>query len=288
MKVGDETQVEENVERREPLALEPRKLKRSWDMKLADKVALVVGASEAVGRVIAFTFAEEGARTAICSRPRPKEPEVVVQLRERGLDPIWAPGDMSDPASMVAVVDKVLEQCGRLDILVVSGSPPSVGSNLFEATDPANYHLMLDAQLISRMNCLRAVIRPMAAQGYGKVVFICTDAGRTPTPGLSVSGAAAAGLIFFTRAAAKELARKSIRINCIPITVTAETPAYEKIKNMDPDNPLTKSYKKIVAKTPFRMTVPTDIAQTALFLAAPESDQISGAVISVNGGISFP
>lgn len=257
-------------------------------MKLAGKVALVVGASEAIGRVIVLTFAEEGARTAICSRPRPKEPEVVAQLRERGVQAMWAPGDMSDPASMVAVVDNVVEKYGRLDALVVSGSPPARGWNLFESTEPANYGLMLDSQLISRMNCLRAVIKPMAAQGYGKVVFICTDAGRTPTPGLSVSGAAAAGLIFFTRAAAKELARKGIRINCIPITVTAQTPAYEKIKNMDPDNPVTKSYKKVENKTPFRMTVPADIAQTALFLAAPESDQISGAVISVNGGLSFP
>ncbi|MBE7416819.1 MAG: SDR family oxidoreductase [Ideonella sp.] len=257
-------------------------------MKLEGKVALVVGASEAIGRDIAITFAEEGARTAICSRPRPQEPEVVGQLRERGLEAMWAPADMMDHASLKAAVAKVVERYGRLDILAASGSPPAGDSGLFEALDPALYQRKIDAQLLSRMNCLHAALDPMIAQHYGKVIFITTDAGRTPTPGLSVSGAAAAGLMYFTRAAGKELARHGIRINTLPITLTAETPGYEEIMKQGLDNPLTKAYRKIEAKTPFRLTVPADIAKTAVFLASPDSDQISGAVISINGGLAFP
>jgi 2-hydroxycyclohexanecarboxyl-CoA dehydrogenase len=257
-------------------------------MKLKGKVALVVGASEAIGRVIAMTFAEEGARTAICSRPKPDEPEVVKQLRERGLDAMWASGDMMDPVSMKAAVAKVVERYGRLDILVVSGSPPAGESDLFEAMDPSLYQLKINAQLLSRLNCLHAALEPMIAQHYGKVIFITTDAGRTPTPGLSVSGAAAAALMYFTRSGGKELARRGIRINCLPITVTADTPQYNDIMNADPDSPLTKSYKKIESKTPFRLTVPADIAKTAVFLASSDSDQISGTVISINGGLTFP
>lgn len=257
-------------------------------MKLAGKVALVVGASEAIGRVIAITFAEEGARTAVCSRPKSKEPEVVAQLRERGLESMWAPGDMMDVASMKAAVANVVKRYGKLDILVVSGSPAAGASNLFEAMDPSLYQLKINAQFLSRLNCLHAALPPMVDQHYGKVIFITTDAGRTPTPGLSVSGSAAAALMYFTRAGGKELARRGIRINCLPITVTAETPQYESIVRMDPGNPLTKSYKKIESKTPFRLTVPADIAKTALFLASPDSDQISGTVISINGGLTFP
>jgi len=257
-------------------------------MKLEGKVALVVGASEAIGRVIATTFAEEGARTAICSRPRPEEPEVVVQLRQRGLETMWAPGDMTDPASMKSAVERVVESYGKLDILVVSGSPDAGQSDLFEAMAPSIYQLKIDAQLLSRLNCLHAALAPMIAQRYGKVVFITTDAGRTPTPGLSVSGAAAAGLMYFTRSGGKELARRGIRVNCLPITVTAETPQYDDIMKAPLDNPLTKAYRKIESKTPFRLTVPADIAKAALFLASPDSDQISGAVISINGGLTFP
>jgi 3-oxoacyl-[acyl-carrier protein] reductase len=257
-------------------------------MKLAGKVALVVGASEAIGRVIAIAFAEEGAQTAICSRPRPKQPEVVAELRERGLEAMWASGDMMDPASMTAAVAKVVQRYGKLDVLVVSGSPDAGDSDLFEALDPSLYQLKINAQFLSRLNCLHAALAPMVAQHYGKVIFITTDAGRTPTPGLSVSGAAAAGLMYFTRAGGKELARRGIRINCLSITVTAQTPAYENIVKMDPDTPLTKAYKKIEAKTPLRLTVPADIAKTAVFLASPDSDQISGTVISINGGLTFP
>jgi 3-oxoacyl-[acyl-carrier protein] reductase len=257
-------------------------------MKLEGKVALIVGASEAIGRVIAMTFAEEGARTAICSRPKPEEPQVVAQLRHRGLEAMWAPGDMMDPVSMKAAVAKVVERYGRLDILVVSGSPDAGESDLFEAMDPSLYQLKINAQLLSRLNCLHAALEPMVAQHYGKVIFITTDAGRTPTPGLSVSGAAAAGLMYFTRAGGKELARRGIRINCLPITVTADTPAYDNVVKSEPDSPLAKAYKKIESKTPFRLTVPADIAKTAVFLASPDSDQISGAVISINGGLAFP
>ena len=256
--------------------------------RLAGKAALVVGASEAIGRTIAIAFAEEGARTAICSRPGGVEPEVVAQLRARGLEALWAPGDMMDVASMKAAVGRVVERFGRLDILVVSGSPPAGDSDLFEAMDPSLYQRKIDAQLLSRLNCLHVALSPMSAQRHGKVVFITTDAGRTPTPGLSVSGAAAAGLMYFTRAGGKELSRRGIRLNTLAITVTAETPAYESIQQLGADDPLTKAYRKIESKTPFRLTVPTDIAQAALFLASPDSDQISGTVISINGGLTFP
>lgn len=247
-----------------------------------------MGASEAIGRVIASTFAEEGARTAICSRPRPEEPTIVAQLCERGLDAMWAPGDMTDPASMTRAVATVVERYGGLDILVVSGSPDAGESDLFEAMDPSLYQLKINAQFLSRLNCLHAALPPMIGQHYGKVIFVTTDAGRTPTPGLSVSGAAAAALMYFTRSGGKELARRGIRVNCLPITVTADTPQYDSIVLSDANNPVAKAYKKVESKTPFRLTVPIDIAKTAVFLASPDSDQISGAVISINGGLAFP
>lgn len=258
-------------------------------MILADRVALIVGGSESIGRAIAATFAEQGASTAICSRRRPKEPEVVAELRGRGLEAMWAPGDMTDSASMVAAVEQVVSRYGKLDILVVSGAPTNYTPALFEATDPADYHRIVDSQLISRLNCLHAALGPMISRGYGKVVFLATDAGRTPTPASAVSGAAAAGVIFFTRAGGKELARKGIRVNCIGVTLTAPTDDGTIDLKALPLNPVhSKAYAKIIAKSPFRLCIPADLANAALFLASPQSDQITGAVISVNGGVSFP
>lgn len=257
-------------------------------MILKDKVALIVGGSEAIGRAISVTFAEQGAATAICSRPRSAEPEVVAELRARCLEVMWAPADMLDPAAMISAVDQVVDRYGKLDILVVSGAPATYNAALFEITDPADYSRIMESQIISRLNCLHAALKPMIAAGYGKVVFLNTDAGRTPTPGSSVSGAAAAGLMFFVRAGGRELARKGIRLNCISVPLTAETEAWSRYKSGDVSPVHVKAYVKVEANTPFRMTVPADLANTALFLAGPESDQISGAIISVNGGLAFP
>src|SRR5437879_5942278 len=158
-------------------------------MKLVGKVALVMGGSQALGRAIAIEFAEQGARVVVCSRLRPDVPEVVSALTQRGLEATWEPGDMTDPQSVLAVVNRVVERHGRLDVLVVSGSPSEhLRPDLFEAIEPSHYHGLLDSQFVSRLNCLHAAIRSMSTQGYGKVIFVTSDAGRTPTPGESLVG----------------------------------------------------------------------------------------------------
>jgi 3-oxoacyl-[acyl-carrier protein] reductase len=258
-------------------------------MSMHGKVALIVGGSQSIGRVISTVFAQEGAATAICSRPRSEPPPLVDELRQRGLEAMWAPGDMADAMAMDTTVDKVVARYGKLDILVVSGSPTTRPAALFELTDPIDFLPIVESQMVSRLNCLHAVLKPMTAAGYGKVVFLGTDAGRTPTPGSSVGGAATAGLFYFVRAAGKELARRGIRINGIGVPLTAETGSWDMYKSGEVLSDVhLKAYAKIEERTPFGMTVAKDLADAALFLAGPQSDQISGTVLSVNGGLSFP
>lgn len=255
---------------------------------MKDRVALVIGGSRSIGRVISRRFAEAGAATAILSRPGPEAPPIVEELREEGLEAIWAPADMLDVNALRQAVDLVVERYGKLDALVVSGAPRSYQPALFEATDPADFGRIFESQLVTRLNCLHAALPHMMRAGYGKVVFLNTDAGRTPTPGSSLAGAAMAGLLFFARAGGKELARHGIRINCIGVPLTAGTESWERYKNRELPPLQAKTYAKIEERTPFGMTDPDDLADAALFLAGPQSDQISGAVLSVNGGLAFP
>jgi len=257
-------------------------------MRLEGKVALVIGGSQSLGEAISIEFAEQGAQIIVNSRQHAEPPAVVARLQQKGHTVAWEPGDMSDPASMIAVVERVVAQFGRLDILAVSGSPGGGKPDLFEDMPPEEYARMLNGQLISRMNCLHAAVPAMSKQGYGKVVFITSDAGRTPTPSESLVGTAAAGLMFFTRAVGKELARKGIRVNCIATTLTKNTPIHNYAQLYGEDHVLSKAFAKIESQTPFGMNVPSDIAKTALYLASSDSDQVSGSVISVNGGLSFP
>lgn len=257
-------------------------------MRLEGKVVLVVGGSQSLGAAISEEFAMHRAHVVINSRPHAEPPAVVAQLKDKGLEVTWEPGDMSDPDSMISVVERVVNRLGRLDILVVSGSPGGGKPDLFEDMPPAEYTRMLNGQLISRMNCLHAAVPVMSRQGYGKVVFITSDAGRTPTPSETLVGTAAAGLMFFARAVGKELARRGIRVNCIATTLTKHTPIHNYAQLYGDDHVLSKAFAKIESQTPFGMNVPSDIAKTALYLASPDSDQVSGSVISVNGGLSFP
>lgn len=130
-------------------------------MILADKVALVVGGGESIGRTIAATLAQEGASTAICSRLREKEPEVVAELRGA----VFRPSGLRGTCWIHRVWS--LRSIGWL---IDTGS----------SQEPADYNRIVDSQLISRLNCLYAALRPMVSTGYGKVVFLTTDAGRTP------------------------------------------------------------------------------------------------------------
>ena len=131
----------------------------------------------------------------------------------------------------------------------------------------------------------------MVERQTGSIINITTDAGRTPTPAQTILGSASAGLIFFSRALAKEVARKKVRVNTLAVTLTKDTPpweAYQERVQAGSQDVLVKAFRKIEEQTPFGLTEPLDIAQAALFLASDESKQISGSIISVNGGISFP
>ena len=256
-------------------------------MEFAHRVALVVGGSYGIGGAISQELAERGATVVVNSRARTEPPVLVNQLAARGLPVTWTPADMNDPDEMERLVNEVVATHGRLDVLVVSGGPAGAKAELFAETTAAQSATTVNSMFLSRLNCLHPAIGPMAAQGYGKVVFVTTDAGRVPTPSESVVGAAAAALMYFTRAAGRELARKGIRVNCVSTTLTTQTPVYDRYHGQT-DSVLAKAFAKIEAATPFGLNTPTDIAKLCAFLAGPESDQISGATISVNGGLSFP
>jgi 3-oxoacyl-[acyl-carrier protein] reductase len=127
----------------------------------------------------------------------------------------------------------------------------------------------------------------MMARQSGKIIIVTTDAGRSPTRGESLIGGAAAALVLMTKALAMELARSKIRINTICTTATKETPGYERATS-DQSTRMAEIFKKAEERMPFGMNRPDDIAQLALFLASADSNQITGQIFSVTGGLTFP
>jgi NADP-dependent 3-hydroxy acid dehydrogenase YdfG len=172
---------------------------------LGGKVAIVTGGNRGIGSAIASGLAVAGARVAIVSRDRIDGERAAENLSAEVAVVSWYGGDTTVYGDMTRVVEEVVAEHGRIDILVGSGSPRLPSANLFLETDPADYAGYFVRQAVTRLTPLRAVADTMIAQGKGKVVFLTTDAGRVPTPSEALIGAGAAGLMFATRAIAREL-----------------------------------------------------------------------------------
>ena len=129
---------------------------------------------------------------------------------------------------------------------------------------------------------LKAATKFMIPRGFGKVILLSTDAGRTPTPTETIIGSAGAFVNYLARTAGRELSRHGIRVNAVAITITEATKAFGELTGKN------SVFDKMKEKAAFGLISPKDVADYILYLAAPESDRISGSTMSVNGGVSFP
>jgi len=252
---------------------------------LSGKVALITGATKGVGREIALKFAYSGADIAINARRPEPAADLLSEIEAAGVKGIFEPADITDYGEVSRMVSQVLRRLGKIDILVVSGGAAErLKPNFFHAIDPKDYMAYVEGQWLSRLYCTRAVLDHMKERQSGKIIFLGTDGGRWPTPGESIAGGVGAALVMSTKVLAKEFARWQIRVNTICITVTRDTPGLDWVMS---GSPAAKIFQKALERQPFPV-YSEDVAEVALFLASSESDKITGQIISVNGGLSFP
>lgn len=261
------------------------------DSDLAGRVAVVMGATRGIGRAIVHALAARGAAVWFQGRDAAAAEEVIASAPGAGPAPRFVAADFARYDDLQRVVATAADAGGRLDILVANGGDRSIAAEPFAATRPEGIPAFFTTRLFNKLGMIHAALPYMRAQRYGKIVATTSDAGRVPTPGESLVGASAAALIFLTRALGRELARDGIRVNAVSTSLTADTPGYDwyqRAAAADADAAVVKAFQRLEAKSPFGLNRPEDIAAMAVFLASPASDRISGAVVSVNGGLSFP
>ncbi len=254
---------------------------------LSGKTALVTGSSRGIGRAIAVRFAENGASVVINARTPGPALEVVEHVRAMGREAHFEPADLYNYDDVKRMVDSAVQRFGHIDIMVANGAAAGPPPQPFHEIDPKSYGDCVSSHLFTRLYAVRAVLDHMMARQSGKIIIVTTDAGRTPTRGESLIGGAAAAVVLMTKALAMELARCKIRINTICTTVTRDTPGYDTATSQQ-DTHLANLFKKAEERMPFGMNRPDDIAQLALFLASQDSNQITGQIFSISGGLSFP
>jgi len=254
---------------------------------LSGKVALVTGSSKGIGRAIAVRFAENGASVVVNARTPGPALEVVERVRALGREAHFEPADLYDYQDVKRMVDSAVQRFGHIDILVANGAAAGPPPQPFHEIDPKAYGDCVSSHLFTRLHVVRAALDHMMARQSGKIIMVTTDAGRTPTRGESLIGGAAAAVVLMTKVLAQELARWKIRVNTICTTVTRDTPGYDTATSQQ-DTHLANLFKKAEERMPFGMNKPDDIAQLALFLASEDSNQITGQIFSISGGLSFP
>ncbi len=237
-------------------------------MRLKDKVAIITGASRGIGKEIAVTFANQGAKVISFD---------VTDLDYSHDNIEGFVGDVSKREEIVAFFEKVVSKYGYVDILVNNAG--ITRDALIHKMTEDMWDLVIDINLKGVFNFLQIVGPHMMEQGRGSIVNISSVVGEYGNVGQTNYAATKAGVIGMTKTLAKEFARKGqqVRVNAIaPGYINTEMMATVPDKVLDP----------IRQKTMLgRLGEPSEIANAALFLCSDESSYVTGHTLSVNGGL---
>jgi NAD(P)-dependent dehydrogenase (short-subunit alcohol dehydrogenase family) len=232
-----------------------------------DKVALVAGGTGALGREIAMTFLSAGARVAVTYRLREEFDALLAAAPPPDAARLTGIAtDVTDTKAAAAVVDELIAEHGRLDILVNAVGGFAGGKNVWEE-EPATYERMMSLNLQSGFTLARAVLPAMIRQNRGWIVNVASRAGYGHSPGAALYSASKAGALALFDSLADELKPYAINVNSIVPSIF-DTPA---------------NRRAMPSADPARWPQPQEIAQVVLFLCSQQARLIHGAALPVYG-----
>lgn len=242
-------------------------------MAFKNKVAIVTGARQGIGRGIALALAKEGCNVVVSDLDQKDCDKTAEELSKLGVKTLGVKCDVSKKSEVDALVAKTVKKFGHLDVLVNNaGIYPFVP---FEKMKEADWDKVLDVNLKSVFLCCQAAVRAMKAGS--KIVNISSIASLVGFEGLTHYCASKGGINGFIRALALELAKKKINVNAVA-PGAIDTPGASA-------GTTKAAQKQFLAMIPWgRMGKPDDIAQAVVFLASERADYITGQVVVVDGG----
>jgi len=242
---------------------------------LNQKVALVTGASQGIGRATSLALAEAGAQLAVAARSTEKLTSLVGEIQGAGGEAVAVPMDVADASQVRAGFQQVLQKFGKLDVLVNNAA--ITRDTLALRMKLEDWDAVLRTNLTGAHLCIQQALGAMLRQRSGRIINLASVVAETGNAGQANYVASKAGLIGLTRAIAVEVASRNITVNAIapgfietPMTDPLPQELKDKMKSLIPLN---------------RFGTERDVAAAIVFLASDEAAYITGQVLEVNGGM---
>jgi len=242
---------------------------------LNQKVALVTGASQGIGRATSLALAEAGAQLAVAARSTEKLTSLVGEIQGAGGEAVAVPMDVADASQVRAGFQQVLQKFGKLDVLVNNAA--ITRDTLALRMKLEDWDAVLRTNLTGAHLCIQQALGAMLRQRSGRIINLASVVAETGNAGQANYVASKAGLIGLTRAIAVEVASRNINVNAIapgfietPMTDPLPQELKDKMKSLIPLN---------------RFGTERDVAAAIVFLASDEAAYITGQVLEVNGGM---
>ena len=241
---------------------------------LTGKIAVVTGASQGIGEVIAEKLSEAGAHVICIARTEKKIENLVNKLKNKGFSASFVSCDVSDGKAFSDAISNIYSKNKRFDILINNAG--ITRDALLMRMNDEQWDSVMNTNLKGAFHGMKAAMRPMMKNKSGRIINITSIVGLTGNAGQANYAASKAGLIGMTKSIAKEVATRGITVNCVaPGWIETE---------MTQDLPQ-ESQDELLKRIPQARTgKPEDIAYAVLFLASDEANYITGQTITIDGG----
>jgi 3-oxoacyl-[acyl-carrier protein] reductase len=247
---------------------------------LADKVAIITGAGRGIGRAFALRFAAEGAKLLMPDISLERAEGVVKEIRAKGGEAVAMKTDISDEKATKKMAEKVMQQYGKVDILLNNAAIYyGIEAKPWDAWTAADWERIFAVNVKGTWLCCKAIAPLMIKQSKGKIINIASNVARVPAAQLFLPYSCSKGAVYtLTHALARALGPSGINVNAIAPGYTASEAS---LAQRDSE----KIFKIATSEQSIQKRLqPTDLVGTAVFLASSDSDLISGQVFYVDGG----